>query len=56
MHDGVQEARQESAIIGEDVAVVEGYRIHQPRGLYVAEAVPDVAALTELSRREAQGL
>jgi hypothetical protein len=53
VHYGVEEARQQGAIVGQDVAIVQRDRIHEPSGLHVAEAIPNVPALAELPGCEA---
>ena len=52
MGDRINQPRQQAAVVGQDVAVVECDRLCPPGGQCIAHAVPDVAPLTELLRRE----
>ena len=44
---------QQATIVGEDVAIVQCYRLSTARGEHVSHAVPDIAALAEFRWRQA---
>ncbi len=52
----VDQAGEQVAVVGDDVAIVQRDRLRLARCQGVAHAVPDVAALADLSRRQVEGL
>ncbi len=56
MRDGIAEAREQLAIVGEDVAIVHGDHAGAIAGEDVAEAGPDIAALAGRAGAKLGGL
>ena len=52
----VDQPRQQAAVIGENIAVVQGHGLGATGRQGEAHAVPDVATLAELPRRQIPGL
>ena len=52
MRDRINQPRQQAAIVGQNVTVVQRDRFRPTRGQCVAHAVPNVTPFAELLRRE----
>ena len=56
MGNRINQPRQQTAVVGQDVAVVQCDRLRPAGGQCIAHAVPDVAPLAELLWRETRFL